>query len=236
MNVNSTNSSDFLKSDLPIKIEKQQRPPEWLLETFKIASNSQKCSTTTPLAVTNNSSLEDQLKRAFTLIQNQQENYQNLQKQIELLRSTNIQMNKELESNLKIENLKQIKQLCEENEKIIEQKLSVVQNKFDKSIQKMNIEIDEKFERKLASTQEQLIKHYESENEILEMRLNKLFMNQIDEEISMKLKKSIDIILKEQKCELEKLLKQQFNSLNDCFKVDITFLKKVRLIKIFFYN
>ena len=130
-----------------------------------------------------------------------------------------MQMTKELEASLKNSNIKQIKVLHEENEKSFEQKLDTLQSKIDKSIQKLSLEIDEKFERKLALTQEQLIKHYESENEVLEMRLSKVLKNEIDDEISAKLKQSIDKILKEQKIESEKILKQQFVSLNETFKV-----------------
>jgi hypothetical protein len=207
----STLATNSLKSDSIINIEQNNKTPEWLLETFTKAT-----PTIQTRSNSSTSSLEDQLKRAFNLIQNQQENYQNLQKQFEILRLTNIQMNKELETSLKNSNIKHIKSLNEENEKLLEKKLEA---RIDRTIQKMNIDIDERFERKLASTQEQLIKHYESENEVLEIRLNKLFKNQIDEEISVKLKQSIEIVLKEQKIEVEKLLKQQFNSLNDCFKV-----------------
>ena len=76
-------------------ITEQKPPPEWLLETFTKATPT--IHTYSP----NSSSIEEQLKRAFTLIQSQQENYQNLQKQFEILRLTNIQMNKELEVSLK---------------------------------------------------------------------------------------------------------------------------------------
>ena len=110
------------------------------------------------------------------------------------------------------------------NEKPFEQKLSILENKLEKHIQKTNVQLEEKLERKLSLAQEQLIKHYESENEVLEMRLSKSLKVHTDDELNTKIKHTIDTTLREQKNEMEKILKLQYTSLNENFKVKLIIL------------